>query len=346
MTRSTQTQSLMSKETEETAAVVSRQLKANRNIIEELSLELRSRNIRFIATCARGSSDHACAFAKYLLGINLGLPVVSYAPSIATLYGQSLKMKDCLFLAISQSGRSPDLVQATQNAKDQGAFVVCICNDAASPLVALSDYYLPLHAGPEKSVAATKSYIASLTALLQLSAVWGYDSGLLPALDRLPDQLDRGLRNDWSEPQELFSSADNLFTVGRGPGFGIALEAALKFKETAYIHAEAFSAAEVKHGPMSLVADGYPVLIFRQRDQSWDSVGQLSTNFREMGGAVFTVQEGEGGKGILPIETNIHPFCQLPVMIQSFYIMAEKITALRGLNPDSPRNLKKVTETV
>ena len=338
--------SLMAKETAETPAVVSRQLKANRDVLEDLSRRIREKKFRFIATCARGSSDHACAFAKYVLEIGTGLPVVSFAPSVSTLYGGTLKLQDSLFLAVSQSGRSPDLVQATQQAKDQGAFILCICNDATSPLVALADCFLPLHAGPENSVAATKSYIASLTALLQLSAIWNFDSGLLPALERLPDQLDRGLSADWSEPVELLASSSNLFTVGRGPGFGIALESALKFKETSYIHAEAFSAAEVKHGPMSLVADGYPVLLFRQRDQSWDSVGELAENFREKGGAVFSVQEGSLSKGILPIETNIHPFCQLPVMIQSFYVMAEKITQLRGLDPDNPRHLKKVTETV
>ena len=339
-------QSLMAKETAETPAVVSRQLRANREILEELSQRLREKKFRFIATCARGSSDHACALAKYVLEIGTGLPVLSFAPSVSTLYGGVIQLQDSLFIAVSQSGRSPDLVQATQAAKDQGAYVLCICNDASSPLVALADCFLPLHAGPENSVAATKSYIASLTALLQLSAIWSYDSGLLPALDKLPEQLERGLSADWSEPVELLASASNLFTVGRGPGFGIALEAALNVKETSYIHAEAFSAAEVKHGPMSLVADGYPVLLFRQRDQSWDSVGELAENFRDKGGAVFTAQEGPLSKGTLPIETNIHPFCQLPVMIQSFYVMAEQITQLRGLDPDNPRHLKKVTETV
>ncbi len=340
------TRSLMAQETAETPAVVSRQLRANREILEELACKIRERKFRFIATCARGSSDHACAFAKYVLEVGVGLPVVSFAPSVSTLYGGTVNMQDSLFIAVSQSGRSPDLVQATQAAKDQGAFVLCICNDASAPLVGLADCFLPLHAGPENSVAATKSYIASLTVLLQLAAIWNLDSGLLPALDRLPDQLDRGLKADWSEPVETFASSSNLFTVGRGPGFGIALESALKFKETSYIHAEAFSAAEVKHGPMSLVADGYPVLIFRQRDQSWDSVGELATNFKDKGGAVFTAQEGKAEKGILSIEPNIHPFCQLPVMIQSFYVMAEQITQFKGLDPDNPRHLKKVTETV
>ncbi len=338
--------SLMAQETAQTPAVVSRQLRANREILEELAQKIRGRNFRFIATCARGSSDHACAFAKYILEIGVGLPVVSFAPSVSTLYGGTVNLQDSLFIAVSQSGRSPDLIQATQAAKDQGAFVICICNDASAPLVALADCFLPLHAGPENSVAATKSYIASLSVLLQLAAVWNLDSGLLPALDRLPDQLERGLKVDWSEPVEIFASSSNLFTVGRGPGFGIALESALKFKETSYIHAEAFSAAEVKHGPMSLVSDGYPVLVFRQRDQSWDSVGELAENFRAKGGAVFTAQEGAAGKGILSVESNIHPFCQLPVMVQSFYVMAEKITQLRGLDPDNPRHLKKVTETV
>ncbi|MFD2207144.1 SIS domain-containing protein [Kiloniella antarctica] len=338
--------SLMAKETAQTPAVVSRQLRANREVLEDLSQKIRGRRFRFIATCARGSSDHACAFAKYILEIGVGLPVVSFAPSVSTLYGGTVNLQDCLFIAVSQSGRSPDLIQATQAAKEQGAFIVCICNDSSAPLVDLADCFLPLHAGPENSVAATKSYIASLTVLLQLAAIWNLDSGLLPALDRLPDQLERGLRADWSEPTEIFATSSNLFTVGRGPGFGIALEAALKFKETSYIHAEAFSAAEVKHGPMSLVSDGYPVLVFRQRDQSWDSVGELASNFKEKGGAVFTAQEGAAGKGVLPVEANIHPFCQLPVMVQSFYVMAEKITQLRGLDPDNPRHLKKVTETV
>ncbi len=235
-------------------------------MLKTLGEQLRAKPPRFIVTCARGSSDHAAAYAKYVFETRLGLITASASPSISSIYDADLNLEGALFVAISQSGKSPDLLRSAQAAKDAGAQVLALVNVEDSPLAELAHTVIPLRAGPELSVAATKSYLATLAAILQLTAHWSNDAALHAAVARLPDDLRRGWDADWSALTDGLRDARNLFVVGRGYGFGAALEAALKLKETCGLHAEAFSAAEVKHGPMALVGDGFPVLFFAQDD--------------------------------------------------------------------------------
>src|SRR5262245_5327579 len=209
---------------------------------------------RVVMTCARGSSGHAAAFGKHLIERHLGIPVSAGAPNIATVYHRSLNLKDQLLLTISQSGRSDDLIEFSAMARAAGATTVAIVNDTASPLAAVCDVTLPLAAGPELSVAATKTFIATLAMVLRLTAAWTGDHSLRAAIDRLPDRLAQATELDWTRPLEAMASADSLMTIGRGPTLAIAREAALKLKETCDLHAEAFSSAEFQHGPLSLVS--------------------------------------------------------------------------------------------
>jgi glucosamine--fructose-6-phosphate aminotransferase (isomerizing) len=333
-------------EAAQAAAVVREQLVANQASVEALAAKLRTLQPRAVATIARGSSDHACTFAKYLIETRLGLMTTSTAPSVTSLYDSTLGMAGVLCLAVSQSGKSPDLLQAAAAAKAAGGFVIALVNVEDSPLAALADAVIPLCAGPELSVAATKSYIAALSAITHLVACWTEDAALLEALAGLPTLLEGAWNQNWSAGVEGLKRAHNLFVIGRGVGFGVAQEAALKFKETCGLHAEAFSAAEVRHGPMALVGEGFPILAFAQDDESHAGVGELLTEFAERGAQVLAAGAGDL-PGVTALPTlEAHPILAPIAFVQSFYRLANALSVARGFDPDRPPHLNKVTETV
>lgn len=334
----------MFREAAEAPAVVERLVTANRPLIQALAAALRADPPRAVVTCARGSSDHAATYAKYLIETSTGVITSSAALSVSSVYASEPKLEGVLYLAISQSGKSPDILAAVEAAKQAGALVVALVNDEASPLAALADHVLPLHAGPEVSVAATKSYIAALAGIAQLVAAWSQDTELESALQALPEALRRAWLLDWSPASERLKAARNLYVLGRGVGYGVAQEAALKFKETCGLHAEAFSAAEVLHGPMALVKEGFPVLIFAQADQSQDSVVTLARDLQARGVDVMLAGGDEGGGALPTVST--HPNLEPIARIQSFYRMANGLSILRGHDPDKPPHLNKVTETI
>ncbi|MGN6654772.1 MAG: SIS domain-containing protein [Rhodanobacter sp.] len=337
---------LMFREAHESAEVVARQFAANEAVVGALAQSLREAPPRFIVTCARGSSDHAAAYAKYAFETQLGMATASASPSVSSVYAAEQRWQGALFLAISQSGKSPDLLRTAEAAKVAGARVVALVNVADSPLAALADTVIPLHAGAERSVAATKSYIAALAAVLHLCARWSGEAELNAALPALPGALRDGWDADWSNLSEGLVGAHNLFVVGRGYGLGIALEAALKFKETCGLHAEAFSSAEVKHGPMALVGPDFPVLCFGQDDDTLAGTLAVAREFRDRGAQVFVAAPGQHGPGTLPVAGNLPALCTPLLVIQSFYRAASGLALRRGFNPDVPPHLNKVTETV
>jgi glucosamine--fructose-6-phosphate aminotransferase (isomerizing) len=338
-------QTQMAVETGQAPAAVARLLEANRAICQRLAERFVATPPRLMATCARGSSDHAATYGKYMIETSLGVPVLSAAPSIGSVYGRPMALDDSLFILISQSGQSPDLVANARWAKQNGAVVIALLNVVDSPVGDAADEVVPLHAGPETSVAATKSYIAALAALAQLTAYLSDNQQLQEALELLPAQLEQAAGLDWDQAVAPLASADDLLVVGRGLGFGIAQEAALKFKETASIHAEAFSAAELMHGPLALVRDGYPVLAFSQADETREPLRQLVDTLRGKGAKVFTAEAGAPAPLRLPVVADMHPATAPIAMIQSFYGLANKVALARGFDPDHPPHLKKVTET-
>jgi len=298
-----------------------------------------------VVTCARGSSDHAATYARYLIEAHTHVLTSSAAPSVSSVYEAQSDLEGALFIAISPSGKSPDLLAATRNAKDSGALTVALCNTANSPLMELVDVAVPLYAGPERSVAATKSYIASLSCIVQLLANWTDDRRLLATLPQIPEMLARAWECDWTRAVETLRGAVNLFVVARGFGLGIAQEAALKLKETCGLHAEAFSSAEVKHGPMALVRAGFPVLMFTQRDETRVGIQELSAEFASRGARVLIAGAEAAGAIALPTIAS-HPVIEPLLTIQSFYRMANELALARGLDPDCPPHLNKVTETI
>jgi len=339
-------QTLMHLEAAEAAMVAERQIAGLRTAVHDLALRLREADPPFVLTCARGSSDHAATFAKYLIETRARLPVASYAPSVSSLYATPWRnLAGVFFLAISQSGQSPDIVSSARGARAAGALVAALVNDPQSPLALSAEVTLPLLAGPERSVAATKSFVASLVAILSLVASWTEDGDLQRALDDVPQVLRNAWRLDWSPAVAELAGARGLFVLGRGLSLAIAQEAALKLKETCGLHAEAFSAAEVRHGPMALVGPGFPVLMLAPGDEGQRDFEQLADELVGLGARVIMAGGTRPGVLTLPTLHGLHPAVAPLAAIQSFYRFAVALSLARGCDPDRPPNLRKVTET-
>lgn len=339
-------EALLTREAAEAAAVARRQRAENDAIIADLVQRLRIKRPAFVATCARGSSDHAATYGKYLIERALGLPVASLGPSLASVYGGELDLSRAVFIAVSQSGRSPDALLLTEAARRAGALVVGFVNDEASPLAGMVDVLVPLRAGPERSVAATKSFLATCLAFLHLSAEWAQDEGLSAALTQAPAAFDAAGHCDWTPALLSWHEASSLYVIGRGLSFGIAQEIALKFKETCRIHAEAFSAAEVLHGPLALVGPGFPALALDPGDEGSESVRAAATAFTGLGADLRYAGSGADTAKNLPLPPDL-PAALLPLaQVRAFYGALAALAQSRGLDPDRPPHLSKVTRTV
>ena len=335
----------MFREAQQASEVVRRQRERNAGVIANLADRLRTNKPRAVVTLARGSSDHAATFARYLIETRAGILTSSASPSVGSIYSATPNLGGTMLLAISQSGRSPDLVNAAKQASANGALIVAMVNDEQSPLAQMADVLVPLCAGPERSVAASKSFIASLAAVLDLLGAWTEDSAIESALSNLPDKLGRAWNLDWTDALPGLTGASAMYVVGRGHGLGIAQEAALKLKETCAIHAEAFSAAEVRHGPMAVVDEGFPVLLFGQPDESLESVAGLAREFADRGARVISAGVPEAGGITLPVISS-DPLTAPILEIASFYRLANALALARGRDPDRPPHLAKVTETL
>ena len=336
----------MLREAREAPEAVARMLAENADLAQRLGTLLKRKAPPFAVTCARGSSDNAATFGKYLLEIRLGLVTASVGPSIRSVYAAAPNVANALFLAISQSGRSPDLQRLAEAARAGGAITIAIVNDTASPLAAACEHVVPLHAGPELSVAATKSWICSLVAIVQIAAHWAGDTQILEELQRLPTSLAEAAAQNWQPAVERLANAEHLYVAARGIGLGLAQEAALKLKETCGIHAEALSAAELMHGPLTLTGENFPVLVFSQHDEAYQSVADLVAVLTERGVPVIEAGPPTAGGMVLPCDPTLNPLLMPIALAQSFYGLLDQVARARGRDPDAPPHLKKVTETL
>jgi glucosamine--fructose-6-phosphate aminotransferase (isomerizing) len=343
---------LMEQEALEAPHILKNQFATNSNILTALADRLRREPPSLAMTIARGSSDHAATFAKYLFETKLSLVTSSAAPSVFTLYRKQLQLKNALVLGISQSGAGPDVIEMLTTARQHGAVTVALVNDITSPLAEAAEYVVPLLAGQEKAVAATKTYLATLGALIQLTAVLSQDELLNDKLDSLPDALQSATQLDWAAAIAEYKNRHNTFVVGRGYGFPIVQEAALKFKETAKIHAEAFSSAEILHGPFALVEKSFPILMLAQQDETLPGMLEVATRMKKIGADVlFALPQkdklnlNEVATLLLPQVEALHPICDPLLNIQAFYMMMARLSVARGFDPDQPQNLSKVTKT-
>jgi len=329
--------SIMALEAAEAPKRIAEQLAANAATVEQVVAQIRQRAPKFVYMVGRGSSDHAGVFAKYLIEIEIGLPVAAAAPSIASVYNKLLQLKEALVLVISQSGRSPDILAQVEMAKRSGAMVVALVNDTTSPLAEQAHYTLPLHVGAEKAVAATKSYLATLSAILQLVSVWSGNQPLQQAVQQLPQSLEQAI----ALPQQLNAAAlekvAHLVVLGRGLGYAISREIALKLKEVCGIHAEAFSSAEFLHGPVTLVKNQFAIVDVTVEDESLAAHRNQIEDVRSRGAAIVQLHH----KGV-DAQARVLPL----LILQRFYLDVEVVARSRGINPDAPPGLNKVTKTV
>lgn len=340
-----ETPSLMHVEARAAASLVALQRQTNRATIERLVASLHAKPPRFVVTLARGSSDNAATYARYLIERQLGCLTGSLSPSVSSVYSSALDFTGSLLIAVSQSGRSPDIVGTARSARARGARIVALVNDETSPLAAEADFFLHIGAGPECSVAATKTFTLSLVALLDFIAKWSEDGGLRTELDMLPERLEASFDLDWSTALAPLRNARNMFVVARGHAYGVAQEMALKLKETCSIHGEAISAAEVRHGPMALVDRGFPILFIGQNDASLSDTSELAHSFSARGAQVMhSGLNFDGGVDLPCLEAD--PRVQPILQVQSFYRFCEELARARGFDPDRPPYLNKVTQTV
>jgi glutamine---fructose-6-phosphate transaminase (isomerizing) len=311
--------------------------------IRAIADRIRQAAPRIVIVCGRGSSGHVGVYFRYLIEARAGVIVSAAAPSVFTAYRRRPDMHNALFVVISQSGRSPDLVMATEYARESGALALAIVNDDASPVAAAADLVLPIGAGPERAVAATKTVALSMQAGVQLVAALTGDADLRDGLHRLPARLDKVLACDWSAWGDSLSTAPAAFVAARGYGFGAAREIALKVTEILRLPALGFSAAELRHGPRAAITPVTPVLLLRQNDEAGATVDGLFHDLRNAGETVFMA----GGPGsTLPWIGDDHPICDAVAMLLPAYAAIEAEARRRGLDPDNPQYLSKVTRTL
>lgn len=341
--------SLMLSETLSIPSILQRMLdddSAVRAVVRRLADDLPE----LMITVARGSSDHAAAYFSYAMMSQIGIPSLSIPLSLVSLQQPPLRLKKCWVAALSQSGKSPDLIASVRYLKQRGATAAALVNTANSALAEVTDAEILLPAGLEQSVAATKSYVAMLMASAQIVArladVLGIGEGLTSALQCLPQQMDEAVKLDWSAALKVLANAEKMIVIGRGSALPIAQEAALKLKETSGIQAEAFSSAEVRHGPMEIIEPGYPVLVFAPSGPEQAGTLVFAEDMRQRGADVLIVApHGTACAHLLPSVPTAHPLLEPFTMIQGFYLIAAQLAVARGRNPDQPRFLKKVTET-
>jgi glucosamine--fructose-6-phosphate aminotransferase (isomerizing) len=297
---------------------------------------IETRAPRFVLFAARGTSDHAALYGKYLTEIQLGRPAGLASPSTLTVYGSRPDLSDVLFVAVSQSGGSPDLVDSLAAARGCGALTVAITNNPASALAEAAEIGLDLHAGPELAVAATKSYTAELLALRLLLVG---DT----AVAALPGAAERTL--DSAAPTDnaaRYRFADRMIVTGRGYSYPTAREAALKLMETSYVSAQAFSAADLLHGPLAMIDAGVPVIAIAVPGRGSAAMTDAMSQLASTGADILQVGPASG----LPVHTDGVPEDLLPVVeILPLQQLARQLALDRGIDPDRPRGLAKVTST-
>lgn len=339
-------------EVQETPARVAAMLARDQDAYVALKAALDARPPIFAATIARGSSDHAASYGAWLLALSAGLATASLPPSLTSRYAAGPRLEHALVVGLSQSGASPDIVRSLEAATRTGAITTAIVNQPGSALAAAARHTLPQNAGDERSVAATKSFILTCTALARLVATWQRDEALTQALHELPARLEEATVTDWGHTTDLLKDATNLYVLGRGPTHAIAGEAALKLKETCYLHAEAFSSAEVRHGPKAVIDQNFPILALVTNDQGGTDTTAYAQEAAKAGITTITASpvppkaQGAAPGHHIQLPEPLHPYLDPIITITAFYPLAEALARARGHDPDKPRGLKKVTSTV
>ncbi|WP_432065218.1 SIS domain-containing protein [Streptomyces sp. C10-9-1] len=340
---------VMAGEMAQQPAVLRRILDEGAPRIRAVAREVAARRPRFVLLTARGTSDNAALYAKYLMEIRLGLPCGLTSMSTTTAYGARPDLTDVLVVTVSQSGGSPDLVASTRAAREAGAITLAVTNNADSPLAAVSEFHVDVLAGPEKALPATKTYTASLLALYLFTE--GLRDGDTSAAGALPELASRvlGRQDEVRTLAARYRFAERMVITSRGYGYPTAKEAALKLMETSYIPALAYSGADLLHGPLAMVDNVSPVIAVVTQGRGGEALQPVLDRLRGRGADLFVVgpaaQVSAASAGfVLPTE-GVPEELQPVLEILPLQLMAYEVTIARGQDPDAPRALAKVTET-
>lgn len=342
---------VLEQEIAEQPAALERQLRHGRTDAETVARAIAKRRPRCVLMAARGSSDNAARYAQYLLGAHNRLLVSLATPSLFTLYQAPPRLDDAVVIGVSQSGRSPDIVAVLDEARSQGALGIAVTNDPGSPLAEAAALCLPLYAGPEHAVAATKTYVTELCALAMVSAALEQRAPRFAALERLPELAAETLRlnsETWPAEHDL-SASERLFVIGRGFNYATAFEVALKIKETGYLVAEPCSSADFRHGPSAVLGPGLPVVLIAPSGRAAQDVIDLVTLCRDRGAPLVGLADDPAVLAAvdlgLPLPPAVPEWLSPLLAVIPGQLLAVRLARARGQDPDRPRGLSKVTET-
>ncbi len=328
-------------------------LERERQHVEQLVARLRNLDVQYVLVAARGTSLHAGRYAAHLWGMTIGWPVVLAQPSLFTVYGHPPTLRNALVVGISQSGRSPDIVRVVEEGRRQGCFTLAVTNDPDAPLAHIADDVIPLHAGPEKAVAATKTYTAQLCVIAMLTAAWLEEAERWSQLQALPDWVSAALQveDNAAHLAIRYRFMERCVMLGRGYDLPTAFEWALKIKELTYVQAEPFSTADFQHGPMALVEPGFPVFAVVSSGPLFRATKGFLARLRNQLAADVTVLSDreeaiEVAHAALRVPPGVSEWLMPLVSIVPAQLFAYHLTCVRGLDTEAPRYLQKVTETL
>ncbi len=327
-------------------------LSAQRIQVERIAAEIRKRDIQYVFLAARGTSDNAGRYANYLFGAINGLPVALATPSLFTYYNQPPVLKNALVVGISQSGKSPDIVNVLLEGRRQGCLTLSITNEPSSPLAAASDFVIDLQAGDEKAVAATKTYTTELMAVSMLSSALAKKEHHWQSLASLPGWMRTSLKQDQliAQAVQRYRYISQTVVLGRGYNYATAFEWALKLKELTYIIAEPYSSADFAHGPIAMVESGYPVFAVAPQGKVFDSMLEMLRRLRsEISAELVVISNHDSALSLaqvpLSIPTDVPEWLSPMVAILPAQLFAYHLTRTKGFDTEQPRTIKKVTET-
>lgn len=344
-------ESVLYQEIHQQPGALARFLAEEMTTVRAVAEAVRKRNIRYVMIAGRGTSDNAGRYANYLLGALNGLPVALAAPSLFTIYATPPRLEGALVLAISQSGRSPDIVAVIDEARRQGALTVAMTNQPESDLARAAEYVINLQAGEERSIAATKTYTAQLMAIAALGATLAEDRSALAELAHVPDAVESVLEvaPHIAHSAERYRYMRDCVVIGRGYNYATAHEWALKLKELTYTIAEPYSSADFMHGPLALIENGFPAFVVTPRGKMSRELRELIQLLRDREAEPFVVSDDKDalrlGRVAVPLLSTLPEWLSPFTAIVPGQLFAMYLAAVRDYDPDHPRGLRKVTET-
>jgi len=342
----------MEKEIFEQPKVLASLKATNDSTLKNLVTDIKQRDIKLVYFAARGTSDHASIYASYLISTFVGIPTALALPSVVTAYDGKLNLKDALVIGVSQSGKAADVLAVMERAKSCGALTVSVTNDLTSPMATYGDYHLYCNAGLEESVAATKTFTSQMYLLALLAGYWSGNEQLLSLLDKVPAAIEDELSYVPAEIDKIiqrYRYMENGFVLARGMNMAVAFETMLKLQETNYVKMKGYAVSDFWHGPLAQVDEGTVVILYAAEGVVFDNCKEMLVKLDSIGAEVILVSDNDEILANRPLAIKLPKMgndCVSPFLFAVFAQMfACKLTAVKGRNPDAPRNLNKVTIT-